>query len=204
MRLYDILPEPQARALGEQVAKSGAWTTGRARTEALTGTVKQNSEILNHAASQTIGKRLSTHRELQLDCIPLRLYPPKFSRYAEGQHYKLHTDAPWMGETRTDLSCTLWLSDDYGGGELCIAGQEFRGKPGQALIYDCGEPHEVKPVTSGERICAITWIESRVRDPHKRRLVSDFRRFLSRFEDDQALFVEGGRIHSALLRMWIE
>ena len=72
------------------------------------------------------------------------------------------------------------------------------------MIYDCGDPHEVLPVTRGERICVITWIQSRIRDAHKRQLVSKMRRFLSRFEDNQELFVEGGQIHSALLRMWIE
>lgn len=203
MKLYQIFPEAQARAIGQKIATL-SWSTGKARTKELTGSIKRNGEILSHTSLQMIGKRIVNHPEIQLDHIPLQLHPPKFSRYREGEFYKAHTDAPWMGRTRTDLSCTLWLSDEYEGGELVVAGERFRGKPGECLIYDCGEIHEVTPVTSGERICAVSWLQSRVRDRHKRTLISDFRRFLAKLESSQSLFVEGGRVHSALLRMWIE
>lgn len=198
------MAEEQARMLAAQL-KDGAWVQGKARTRELTGTTKQNDEILNHVALQMLGKRIVSHPDIQIDHIPLKLHPPKFSRYTPGQHYKLHTDAPWMGQTRTDLSCTLWLSDDYEGGDLVIGGDPVKGAPGECLVYECGVPHEVTPVTSGERICAIAWIQSRIRDPQKRRLISDFRKFLCRFEgNDQQAFLDGGQIYSALLRMWIE
>lgn len=203
MNIYRIMPADQAVAIADKLAGS-AWPAGRARTKELTGTVKQNGEILSHAALDAIGKRIVAHAGVQMDAIPLKMHPPKFSRYADGQHYKRHTDAPWMGQTRTDLSCTLWLNDAYDGGELVVGDRVVRGEPGQCVVYECGEPHEVLPVLAGERICAVTWIQSRIRDAHKRRLASDMRRFLARIEHDHALFVDGGRIHSALLRMWIE
>lgn len=205
MNTYRIFSEPEARALADKVRDMG-WSTGKARTRELEGegSVKNNSEILNHVVLKSVAKAISGNRDVQLDAIPLKMHPPKFSRYTEGSYYKRHTDAPWMGETRTDLSCTLWLTDGYDGGWLRIGDQDYKGKPGECIIYDCGAPHEVTPVTSGERICVITWIQSRVRDPQKRRLVSDFRKFLKHFEGNQDLFVEGGQIHSALLRMWIE
>ena len=203
MNIYRIFPEDQALALAER-AKEMQWAQGKARTEALTGTVKKNSEVLNHVSLQAIGKRLANHRDIQLDHIVYKLHKPKYSRYQDGDRYHLHTDAPWMGETRTDLSCTLFLSKDYDGGELIVDGKAYRGKPGEAVVYECGLPHEVTPVTSGERICVVTWLQSRIRDRHKRKLVSDYRKFLAKFEDNQELFVEGGRVHSALLRMWSE
>lgn len=202
MKTYRIITKEQALALAEKT-KGLSWQQGKARTKELTGTTKQNKEILSHVALQTLGKRIAAHPEIQLDTIPIKMHAPKFSRYSEGEHYKLHTDAPWMGDTRTDLSCTLWLSEDYDGGELVIDGVPYKGEPGECLIYNCGLPHEVRPVTFGERICVITWIQSRVRDSEKRKLITDFRRFLGNFEDSP-LFLEGGRIHSALLRMWIE
>lgn len=203
MKFYQVLPEQQARGIADTI-RGLSWSHGKARTKELTGTVKQNSEILNHGALQMIGKRIAAHPGIQLDAIPLKLHPPKFSRYIDGQHYKAHTDAPWMGETRTDLSCTVWLTDEYEGGELVIGGEPVKGLPGMCVLYDCGEVHEVRPVTSGARIAAVTWIQSRIRDPGKRRLVREFRQFLSNFEDDYDLFTQGGRIHSALLRRWVE
>lgn len=202
MKMYQILSKEEALAVAEKT-RTLEWSQGKARTKELTGTVKQNSEILDHVTLQAIGKRIINNAAIQLDHIPLKLHPPKFSRYSDGQHYAIHTDAPWMNVTRTDLSCTLWLSDDYDGGELIVGGQPFRGEPGQCLIYNCGQPHEVKPVTRGARICAVTWIQSRIRDPIKREYASDFRKFLSNFEDSP-LFLEGGRLYSALLRRWVE
>lgn len=203
MKIYNILPEALALSIGENVRKS-EWPVGKARTKELTGTVKNNGEILSHDALQSIGTKIGANTQVQLDHIPLKLHPPKFSRYAKGDYYQSHTDAPWMGQTRTDLSCTLWLSNDYEGGFLRIEDKELKGAPGQCIVYNCGTPHEVTPVTSGERICAVTWIQSRIRDAHKRKLVSDFRKFLANFEDNRTLFMQGGQIHSALLRLWCE
>ena len=204
MKKYRIVPEATALALVEQL-KGAKWSVGKARTEKLTGTVKQNQEILGHIALQGIGKRILAHPDIQLDHVPYKMHNPKFSKYVPGAHYGRHTDAPWMGSTRTDLSCTLFLNDDYAGGELCIDGEAIRGKPGEAVIYDCGAPHEVKPVVSGERICAITWLQSRIRDPHKRQIITNTRRLLADMEDSHPdWFLRGSQVHSALLRMWSE
>lgn len=203
MKLYRILPEDQALALADKL-KSLEWSQGRARTKELTGTTKQNREILNHLALQKIGKLIVNHPAIALDHIPLQCHPPKFSRYGPGERYGPHTDAAWMANTRTDLSCTLWLSDNFKGGDLRIDGHNYRGRPGEALVYECGLVHEVTAVVDGDRICAVTWIQSRIRDREKRRLVSDFRKLLAKIEDQPALFLEGGRIHSALLRRWVE
>ena len=204
MRIYRVMSADQASAICD-VLKSGEWQQGRARTKELTGTVKQNEEILKHETLDRIGKLVANNPAIQLDHIPLQVHSPKFSRYSIGAHYGRHTDAPWMGTTRTDLSCTLWLNDDYEGGVLNINGTRLKGKPGECVIYDCGAPHEVEEVTAGERVCVITWIQSRIRDAHKRQLVSKMRKFLGKFEKtDHDLFVEGGQIHSALIRMWME
>jgi PKHD-type hydroxylase len=202
VKFYRIYSEADAMAIAKTLSGC-TWSAGLARTRELTGTTKQNGELLDHELLVDVGRRLISHGEIQLDHVPLKLHAPKFSRYADGQHYDAHTDAPWMGQTRTDLSMTLWLSDGYEGGDLVVAGERYRGKPGECLVYPCGQIHEVTPVTAGERICAVTWIQSRIRDGEKRRMVSDFRRFLAKVEGTP-LFVEGGRIHSNLLRMWVE
>lgn len=212
MNLYPLIKAEEAASI-LSVLQAMEWHTGRARTKELEGTVKNNLEILpEHDKSAKkllhgIGRNLLSNSSVQLNHIPLQVHPPKFSAYSEGANYKLHTDAPWMGKTRTDLSCTLWLSEpeSYEGGELCLEGKMIKGEAGQCLIYECGQPHEVKPVTSGKRVCVVTWIQSRIRDPHKRKLVSDFRKLLAKLEPDHGdWFVEGGVIHSSLIRMWME
>lgn len=203
VHIYRIIDTAKAEEYA-QAARGLKWGPGLARTEELTGTVKQNDEVLAPSGASVLGRAVINNPAVQLNHLPLQCYPPKYSRYRDGQHYKKHTDAPWMGVTRTDLSATLWLTDDYEGGELMIGERGFRGKAGECIIYDCGEPHEVLPVTKGERICAITWIQSRVRDPIKRKWLSDMRKFLARFEADQENFIEGSRLYSAMLRRWTE
>jgi PKHD-type hydroxylase len=203
MMMHQIFSEEEALAIAAAAAQFSGWSQGLARTRELTGTVKQNDELLEHELLGDIGRRMMNNNSVQLNHIPERMHRPKFSRYRKGQHYKLHTDAPWMGATRTDLSCTLWLSGGYAGGELVIEGKPFKGKPGQCLVYECGQKHEVRPVTEGERVCVVTWIQSRIRDSHKRRIVSELRALLRALEG-RPEFVDGSKIHSALIRMWME
>jgi len=212
MNLYQLFDKSQAETILSTL-KEMEWSEGRARTKEATGTIKQNLEILpddNDTAYQLlleIDKTLNENLDIQLNHAPLKTHPPKFNKYLDGGQYKTHTDAPWMGITRTDLSCTIFLSDpdSYEGGELCINGQAIKGKAGECFIYECGTPHSVNPVTSGERICANTWIQSRIRDPHKRKLVTDLRKLLHKIEPDHRdWFLEGASIHSALFRMWME
>lgn len=213
MNLYRIMSAEQAAKV---LASAKGWRQGKARTPELTGTVKQNEEIL---ASQDkdarkvlneVARLVMAHPDIQLDCMPRQIHTPKFSRYTKGAHYKEHTDAPWMGQTRTDLAMTLFLSDpeSYEGGELIIQnpGRDssvFRGQAGECAVYNCGEIHEVLPVTAGERVCIVSWIQSIIRDPRRRRLATEFRRLLSEL-DGRPEYLQGSRIYSDLLRMWTE
>jgi PKHD-type hydroxylase len=193
-----------------------AWTEGRARTKELTGTVKRNEEILasDPLAKDlltAIGQRLKAHPGVQIEVLPKAVHMPKFNRHRDGGEYRKHTDAPWMGDVRTDLSCTVFLTDPetYDGGELCIDTphglQRIKGQAGECYVYDCGSPHWVEPVTRGERICAVTWIQSRIRDKEKRRMLTSFRKLLGEVEPVNAEWFMGfGQHYSALLRRWSE
>ena len=65
----------------------------------------------------------------------------------------------------------------YEGGELAIqlGGREilFKGAAGSAVVYPSTTLHEVRPVTSGERLVGLTFIESLVRDQAKREILYD-------------------------------
>ena len=85
--------------------------------------------------------------------------------YEEGDHYDWHSDAR-TDQTPTGyerkLSMSFLLTDNYEGGELEIESkpfhETFKPKAGTACIFPSWLPHRVKPVTSGERISLVTWM----------------------------------------------
>ena len=163
---------------------------------------------------QLVGAAFSRSREFVDFAIPRRIAPPLISRYAEGMKYGEHADAAIMnlpaGRLRSDLSCTVFLSDpgSYGGGELSIElGNQaiaFKGQPGEAIVYPSTTLHEVLPVTAGERVVSITFIESMIPDLQHRSLV---------YQLNEIAALEGSRMSWAgrvrldvvrqnLIRMW--
>jgi PKHD-type hydroxylase len=126
-------------------------------------------------SSKLMGLALQRSEAFREFAIPRVLAPPMLAKYVPGMNYGVHSDAPIMaGRLRPDLSCTLFLVEPstYDGGELSIqlGGRtlEFKGAAGSAIVYPSTTLHEVKPVTSGERLVGLTFIESAIRDPAKR------------------------------------
>jgi PKHD-type hydroxylase len=109
---------------------------------------------------------------------PKHVAPPLLARYEVGMQYGAHADTSHMrfGETlrRTDLSATVWLNppESYDGGELVVhLGTQpvvIKGMPGSVIVYPSTQLHEVTPVRRGQRLVAITFIESLVPDEYQR------------------------------------
>ena len=124
-----------------------------------------------------------SHAELLARCAEAGQHRPTplILRYGEGMGYGAHIDAAFMAvgqqPLRSDVSCTVFLGepDSYTGGDLVIylGSQEvrIRGKAGEAVFYPSTTLHEVTPVTSGERMVMITFIESQIADPARRELL---------------------------------
>ena len=116
---------------------------------------------------------------------PRRMALPALCSYRVGMKYGGHTDAAFLPlgaqSLRSDVSCTIFVSgpDEYVGGELLIhMGSEtirVAGKPGSAIFYPSTTVHEVTPVTSGERLVLITFIESYIPDQLQRDLLYTLR-----------------------------
>ncbi len=148
--------------------------------------------------------------------IPRTIRPPLISRYQEGMSYGLHVDDALMGtarKERSDLAVTVALSDpgEYDGGELVIHGslgeQEVKLPAGAAVVYPSSCLHRVAPVTRGERLAAVTWVQSYVRDPAKRELLHDLeliREKLTRAAPDTEEADLAAKTYANLLRMWSE
>ncbi len=110
--------------------------------------------------------------------MPKRIAPPLLSRYEAGMKYGAHADSAIINipnaRLRSDISCTIFISapSTYEGGELSIVTGTrtltFKGEPGDAIVYPSTMLHEVTPVRSGQRLVAITFIESLIVDPHQR------------------------------------
>lgn len=149
--------------------------------------------------------------------LPHRVADPIFARYTPGMSYGDHVDDPFMGSTgprfRTDVSMTLFLNppETYEGGELCIrtpfGDREVKLAAGDAVIYPSSSLHRVMSVTHGERLVALTWIQSYVRDPARRELLYELNLAREQLLKDQpgtdtTAYVD--RSHANLLRMWGE
>lgn len=150
-------------------------------------TVKQNLQLHDEAAynrsSQIMTQALYAHEDFQNFAFPVAMLPPLMARYTNEMRYGAHADAAFLQlgaiGLRSDLSCTIFLSEpaSYEGGALVIQlGSRtltFKGAPGTAVVYPSDMLHEVERVTSGERLVAITFIQSRIADNFRRELLYD-------------------------------
>jgi predicted 2-oxoglutarate/Fe(II)-dependent dioxygenase YbiX len=79
-------------------------------------------------------------------------------QYGEGQFYSQHIDSC---NIKREVSCSFALNDDYGGGEWGFFDRKIvmRAPKGSALMFPSNfmYPHEIMPVTKGERYTVITW-----------------------------------------------
>jgi PKHD-type hydroxylase len=160
------------------------WADGVSPSLAYQEKIKRNLEIamgIDAFADEQMNKIIETIMQCQFfltRTIPKHLGRPRFNLYREGGEYKKHADSAFMGqnpEIRTDLSITLFLSDPdtYEGGELVLeypsgAIMSLKEPKGTMVFYPSGVMHHVNPVTSGERIAFIAWVESHIQDPQKR------------------------------------
>jgi PKHD-type hydroxylase len=146
--------------------------------------------------------------------FPKMVAPPQLTLHRVGMNYGPHADAAFMpiGDRplRADLSCTIFLSepDAYEGGELSVRlgtrEVDFKLKPGGAIFYPSTTVHQVRPVTRGERLCGITFIESEIVDRHNRELLHELNAVLA--SDGEKLSWEGrtrlSHVAVSLHRQW--
>jgi PKHD-type hydroxylase len=208
-----------------QVLEASDWVDGRATAGAQSARVKNNLQVPESAPQakalgELILNRLGRHPGFMSAALPARVYPPMFNRYDVGMTFGGHIDkAIRFGDGtgaryRTDLSCTLFLSNpaDYDGGELVIEASYGR-RPiklaaGDMVLYPASSVHRVEPVTRGSRWASFFWIQSMVRDDGRRALLHDLDQSIitARTElgdDHRAVVGLTGTYHN-LLRMWAD
>ena len=218
--LDNVLEAPQAQAmlarLNDEAFEDGKTTAGfRAKL------VKDNLQMRRDAPGlkeirEEILAALRRHPQFRAATLARSIRPILISRYKPGMQYGLHVDDPLMGRdkaNRSDLAMTLFLTDPahYAGGELYFespwGAQEVKLPAGSAVVYPASTLHRVNPVTEGERVCAVTWIESYVRDPAQRELLAELDRIrlhLHRQAPEAEETNLAFKVYSNLLRMWAE
>jgi len=159
---------------------------------------------------------LVRHALYQAAALPRKVAAPYYARYTEGMGYGPHVDDPVMGEGepyRSDIAVTLFLNapESYAGGELIIRtpfGEQVVKYPaGDAVLYPASSLHQVARVTAGERLVAVTWVQSLVRDPAQREVLFDLwqaRERLRRDAPDGEATRQVDRAYVNLVRMWAD
>jgi PKHD-type hydroxylase len=214
-RVLDILT-PQEIAECRQIAARATFVDGKVSNPH--NKAKQNEQLheptaYEHSAKLVLQALLRSD-EFREFSFPAQIAPPLLTRYKPGMSYGAHADAAFLqlphGTVRSDLSCTIFLNEptDYEGGSLHIrladGSMRFKLKPGQAIVYPSDTLHEVEPVTKGERLVAITFIQSRVKDPFQRNLLFDLNEVaaLEGLKMDQENFSRLQLVQANLLRYW--
>lgn len=179
---------------------------------------KQNEQLHEQSAYQQSAKLLVDAMmrtpEFHEFAFPAQIAPPLLTRYRPGMRYGAHADAAYLmlaaGPLRSDISCTIFLNEpeNYEGGALHVrlgdADLRFKLPAGQAILYPSDTLHEVEPVTSGERLVAITFIQSRVPNPFERHMLFELNE-IAALEGNNMSHVNFSRIQliqANLLRYW--
>lgn len=192
--IENVLSAEEVRQFREKLA-SADWQDGAATAGTRSVAVKQNLQLdrrdpLALELGNTILRKLGHNPVFVSAALAEKIWPPVFNCYRDGGHYGTHVDSalmrlPEAGLTiRSDLSATLFLSEPegYAGGELVIeeqyGAQAVKLAAGDMVLYPSSSLHQVTPVTQGERVCAIMWMQSAIADAAARSML---------FELDQSI-----------------
>ena len=216
-RVLQILTDAEVEQC-RKIAASAPFVDGRISNPH--NTAKANEQLHDPAAyresSELLKQAMARSEEFREFAFPVALAPPMMTRYRPSMRYGAHADAAFIqlpGATiRSDLSCTIFLNEpaDYEGGELHVrlgdADLKFKLKPGEAVVYPSDTLHQVIPVSKGERLVAITFIQSRVQDPFRRNLLFELNEVaaLEGLKMDPANFNRLQLVQQNLLRYWGE
>jgi PKHD-type hydroxylase len=205
---------------------AASWEDGRSTAGQQSALAKHNQQLSQDsaAAKEIQGQILAGlgRNALFLSAaLPKAIFPPLFNRYAgsEGHRFGNHIDnairfLPGGGRIRTDLSATLFLSEpeSYDGGELVIedsyGAHTVKLDAGDMILYPSSSLPRVDAVTRGDRLAALFWIESMVRDEGKRALLLDMdvaiRQLADELGDDAPGVVALTGCYHNLLRRWAD
>lgn len=225
LQISKVLNEEQlATVRASLLSEAAPWIDGKA-TAGHQGVAVKNNRQLDEASP--MARELGSFVVAQLERNPLfisavlpnRIYPPMFNRYGAGMHFGTHVDGSVRmipgspQKLRTDLSATLFLAapESYDGGELVVESdfglQSAKLAAGDLVVYSSTSRHRVNPITRGERLACVFWVQSLIRDDARRtklfELDSTIQRLTQTGSDADSLVRLTAHYHG-LLKDWSE
>ena len=223
LQVPDVLT-PEQVASCRRLLEAADWVDGRVTAGHQSARAKDNMQLPeDHEHAKTLGDTIMAALErnslFMAAALPLKVFPPLFNRYQNGQSFGNHVDNAIRQVTgtphrvRTDLSATLFFSepDEYDGGELVVEDiygvHSVKLPAGHLILYPASSVHHVRPVTRGARLASFFWIQSMVRDDGERTLLFDLDVAIQRLAGDvpdHTAVVELTSLYHNLLRRWAD
>lgn len=214
--LEAVLTEPEIARLRD-LASRLEFVDGRATNKS--HGAKRNLQISHQdpgsaEPGELVRQAIFRNVDVRQFAFPKTLARPTLSKYEVGMEYGAHVDEalfPSQPEPmRSDISCTVFISDPatYEGGELDIEWgtdrHRYKLSAGSAVFYPSTTIHRVLPVTRGERLVAVAWIESQIADAHQRELLRQTGELAARLpsQGDQRVRVLAESLRTNLYRLW--
>ncbi len=208
-----------------KVMDAVSWVDGRVTAGPQSASVKKNTQLPEgSAAARELGEivlaALARTPLFVSAAVPLRIFPPLFNRYSEGDFFGTHVDGSIRAipgtatRIRTDLSVTLFLAEpeEYDGGELVVEDKygthEVKLPAGDLVLYPSTSLHHVTPITRGARVASFFWLQSMIRGDNERTLLFDLDQTIQDLtvekgiEDPACVRLTG--IYHNLIRLWAE
>jgi len=223
LQVPDVLTVAQVQDC-RKVLEASAWVDGRITAGHQSARAKDNLQLPEDLAeAKQLGDAILGALErsplFMSAALPLKVFPPLFNRYEDGQSFGNHVDNAIRQVTgtpyrvRTDLSATLFFSnpDEYDGGELVVEDtygvHAVKLPAGHLILYPASSVHHVRPVTRGVRLASFFWIQSMVREDGERALLFDLDVAIQRLMEDvpeHRSVVELTSLYHNLLRRWAD
>lgn len=220
--IADVLTAEQV-AESRRLIEAAEWVDGRVTAGHQGAHVKNNQQLPQNSEAgrkiaEIILRALGTNPTFMSAALPLHVLPPTFNRYGVGETFGNHVDGamrflPNGQRMRTDLSCTLFLSEpsEYDGGELVIddvfGARGVKLPAGHMILYPSTSVHRVTPVTRGVRFASFFWLQSMIRDNAQRAMLHEMDVAVQSLGVENATHpcvVQLTGIYHNLLRMWGE
>ncbi|NVE94940.1 Fe2+-dependent dioxygenase [Altererythrobacter lutimaris] len=218
-----VIADPEQLAEIQSKVGQLSWNDGRQTAGKVAQAVKRNEQAVmddpaGQALRQLILPRIVENPTLRAATRPRHFSQVMVSKTYDGGFYGPHVDNAIMGQgdarMRSDISFTFFLSspDSYEGGELVVYAdgltQTVKAAAGNLVLYPSSSIHEVKPVTAGERVVCVGWIESMIADPTQRQMVFELQKTRKALSEKLASEAEEllalDKIMANLLRMWAQ
>ena len=208
-----------------QMMETANWVGGKVTAGTLSASVKQNQQLseqdpLTHHLSELVIQAIWKNPVFQAAALPCQIIPPLFNRYDEHESFGFHVDNSirlirgTAQQMRTDLSCTLFLSEpeEYEGGDLVIEDtygyHEVKLPAGDIVLYPSTSLHEVSSIIRGTRFASFFWVQSMIRDDAERHMLFNLDQSIQSLRmqlgDQHEEVVKLTNLYHNLMRKWAE